>query len=199
MPNVPRVPGVPNLTSYLADAIVLLVADALLPGLTFDAPAWGIFEAGEEAIEINSVLTFDYRQDWAIADYPVENGAFQSYDKVQMPYDVRLRITSGPSIGARQLMVEELKTLGNSLELFDVVTPEMAYVDLNVSHVDYNRKAQSGAGMIIADVWFVEIRQDATAAFSNTSQPSEAGRQNAGNVQPQTPPANVFAPNLSFF
>jgi hypothetical protein len=199
MPNVPRVPGVPNLTGYLLEPLVLLAADLLLPGLGLGAPAWGIFLAGEPAVDVNSVLSMDYRRDWTISDYPVEEGAFQSYDKVQLPYDVRLRVTSGSSIADRQLMIAELDALGDSLELFDVLTPERAYVGVNVSHVGFERKPTAGLGLIVADVWFVEIRPAGRTQFSNTRRPPEAGQQNIGNVQPQPVPSGTFAPNLSFF
>jgi hypothetical protein len=42
-------------------------------------------------------VEFDFDQDWTIADYPQEQGAFQSYDKVQMPFECRVRLAcSGP-------------------------------------------------------------------------------------------------------
>src|SRR5579872_6225668 len=37
-----------------------------------------------------STVEFEYRQDWPISTYPQEQGAFQPYDKVTLPFDVRI-------------------------------------------------------------------------------------------------------------
>src|SRR5215469_5882183 len=33
-----------------------------------------------------SFVDVEYKQDWPISDYPVEQGGFQSYDKVRLPF-----------------------------------------------------------------------------------------------------------------
>lgn len=183
MPNVPRVPGVPNLSSYSTEQFVFLVADLVLSALGLLGPQWGIFLNGEQAIDFDSIKAFDYRQDWSISDYPTEAGSFQSYNKVQHPFDVRVRLASDGTMQGRQALLRELEYLANSLELFDIVTPEKVFADVNCSHYDFRRSADRGIGMIIADLWFTEIRQTAEAQFSNTQSPTTAGKQNIGNVQ----------------
>lgn len=186
MSNVPNVPGVPPLSSFAATTLVLLTVDALLSTLQFEPPAWGVYLDGAPALpEANSVLSFDYRQDWSIADYPVEGGGFQSYDKVQHPFESRVRITSGSSPAARQALLDALDVVANSLELYDIVTPEKVYTSVNVSHCDLHRTATNGVGVLIVDVWFQEIREGATTQFSNAQQPAQSGQQNIGTVQPQ--------------
>lgn len=192
MANVPKVPGVPALPSFSASIPVLLIADAIASILSLFAEVeWGIFLEGNPAMDFNSVQKFEYKQDWPISDYPVQEGAFQSYDKVQLPFDNRLTLTSGSSAAERQQFLADLKIIGNSLKLYDVVTPEAVYASTNVSHIDYRRTATNGVGMIIADLWLVEIRVSATAKFSNTKSPNSAGQQGLGVQQAQTPPASV--------
>lgn len=192
MPNVPNLPGVPPLSSYAGNVFSLILGD-LVSALSFSQPPWGIFLNGEPAIEVNSITGFDYKQDWSISDYPVEDGGFQSYNKVELPYDARVRITSGSSIADRSIMLAELETLAKSLDLYDIVTPEKVYTSVNISHYDFHRTATSGLGMIVADVWFTEIRVSSTTTFMNTQQPGNAGPQSSGNVQPQTPTASQGA------
>lgn len=190
MPAVPNVPGVPALTSYLSSVPTLLIAD-LISTISFQAPRWGIFLNGVPALPmIQSIATFEYKQDWSIADYPVEDGAFQSYDKVQLPFDVRVRVASGSSAAERQALLDAVDVIANSLDLYDVVTPEKIYRSVNISHYDFRRTAQNGVGMIVIDLWFQEIRVTSTAAFSNTQQPANAGQQSNGNVQAQSLPAS---------
>ena len=82
------------MSSYTVDVPILLLADALgLPPSPL-APQWGIYLDGEPVVDADSVVTFDYRQEWTVSDYPLEQGAFQSYDKVQTPFDVAVTITA---------------------------------------------------------------------------------------------------------
>jgi hypothetical protein len=192
MANVPNLPGVPALASYAVNTVVLLASDAISQFFGTAAPVWGVFLDGEPVLpEVQSVLTLGYKRDWMVADYQVQDGAFESYDKVQLPFDVRIRVTSGASGAERQDFLDAVDQVGDSLDLYDIVTPEKIYSSVNVTHVDYDRSAASGVGMISADIWFVEIRVEAAATFSNTQQPGEAAPQGAGNVQPQATQSRV--------
>ena len=46
MADVPNVPGVPSLSSYAANTVVLLVEDVLSALFGFAPPEWGIFLNG---------------------------------------------------------------------------------------------------------------------------------------------------------
>ena len=173
--------------------IALLVADAAAVVLSFLRPQWGIFLDGAPALpEANSFVSQEYKQDWTISDYPVEEGAFQSYDKVQLPFECRVRVTSGGTLAARQALLAALDAIANSLLLYDIVTPERVYTGVNVSHYDFSRKAAQGLGLLTIDVWFVEVRPAPTAQFTQTQQPGEASPQNAGNVQAQEVGEDLF-------
>ena len=187
MPNIPNVPGVPSLSSYSANNVTLLVADLISLLIGSPAPQWGIFLDGAPAFDFNSVVDFTYKQDWTISDYPVEEGGFQSYDKVQLPFDIKVRITSGGSEAERQELLDEVDAAANTLNLYDVVTPEKVYSSCNISHYDYKRTSTNGVGMIIVDLWFIEIRVTATAALSNTQNPTNAAQQSNGTVGTRTP------------
>lgn len=184
MVDIPNLPGVPALPSYSPNTIGLLVADAIAVLNFLTGPQWGIFLDGEQAFAYNSVLDFDFKQDNPTSDYPVEDGSFYSYDKVQLPFDVKVRITSGSAESDRQALLAALRTAASDLNLYDVVTPELTYPSCNITHVDYKRTNVNGIGLIVADIWFVEIRQSATSTFSNTQSPTVAGQQSSGNVAP---------------
>lgn len=192
-----RIPGLPALAVPAAIAAVeFLLDDSFAVSFAAGATQWGVFLDGELALPLNSVLSFEYRQDWTIADYQVEQGAFQSYDKVQLPFDVRVRVTSGSSISDRQALLTAVLQVGNSLDLFDVLTPEQLFESVSCAHVDFVRRPQNGLGMLIMDLWFQEIRETDSTQFSNTQQPADAGGQNIGTVQPQAP-SSSFTPFLA--
>lgn len=190
MPNVPNVPGVPTLPSYAAGIANLLVTDlvTLLGGLF--APQWGLFQNGAPVVIADTVVSFDFRQDYDVADYQQENGAFQSYNKVGFPFDVKLRFAAGGSEEARQDLLDSVAAIIGSTQLFDAVTPEQVYQSVNPVHFDYTRTADRGVGMISIDVWCKQIRVSGTQAFTNTAAPSGAATESGGNVQTQpTTPA----------
>lgn len=138
-----------------------------------------------------STVDFQFKQDWPISNYPQEEGAFQSYDKVTLPFDVKVRLASGGSVANRQAFLQTCLGIANSLALFDIVTPEIVFSSVNCTHIDWDRNAQRGVSLIALDLWFQQIPVQAAATFSNTQQPGVAGRQSIGNVQPQTPNSQV--------
>lgn len=188
MPFVPFAPGVPPLTSYAPlETITLLVSDALtfLSGLF--GPPWGIFLGGVSIIDADSVVTLDYRQDWTVSDYPVEQGAFETYDKVETPFDVRVRFSSGGSEANRFALLQSIADIADSITLLDIVTPEQVYPSVTIYHYDYRRTSQNGVGLIQVDVWCKEVRVTTTTQFSNTQNPQSDNPQGGGNVQTSAP------------
>lgn len=190
-PNVPKVPGVPPLIRgplYTAIAIPLLTRD-LVRADAGGPVLWGIFQNGQPVVFADSAIALDYKQDWDLLTYPIEEGAFQTYNKVQVPFDTRVRLATGGSQADRQDFLDSIAAIAGTLELYDVVTPEVTYQNVNVRHYDYKRTGSQGAGLITVDIWLEQIRQTATAAFTNTRSPAGADAVNNGTVQTQPPTA----------
>lgn len=198
-PDVPFSPGVPVMPRA-PDALVGFGSIALLfedQFGAFDAGTdWGIFDTGGNSIvPHDSVAAFDYRQEYAISDYPVEKGGFQSYDKVAVPFDVRFRFTT---FGAQAVRAEFLNTLAEaaaSLNLYTATTPDALYPSANIVHYDYHREARNGGvGMLVVDVWLREVRETGTTQFAksgttDTAQPQKDGgtKQATDNADHETP------------
>lgn len=192
MPNVPNVPGVPPLSSYIPNSIALLTQDLISFLIGGTAQQWGIFLDGESVIAADNTISFEYKQDFPVSDYRVEQGGFQSYDKVQLPGDIRMRFSCGGSVSDRQDFLASIDAVMNTTDLYDVLTPEEVYLSYNFVHRDINKRtASNGVGLVVVDLWLTEIRESSTATFSNTQQPGDAGKQNTGNVQPQAPSTAV--------
>jgi hypothetical protein len=153
-----------------------------------------------------SMVDFAYKQDWPISNYPQEQGAFQSYDKVTLPFDVRLKLACGGPTSTRQAFLNTVFAIAggtpqgvslalpgsnSSLPLFDIVTPELSYTSCSCTHLDFARSAQNGATLIIADMWFQQISVTSTTNYQSTQTPVVAGQYGAGNQQPQSPTAAV--------
>lgn len=159
-----------------------LVALGLLP------PQWGIFSAkgGRSVVSFDTVMNFDYRRDWNMAKFPLERGAFESYDKVQTPFVVRLMMSTGSSFAARQKFIQSIRAIEDDMKLYDVITPEETLYNCNVEHVDYHR-GDGLAGIVSVSVFLQQINVSTQATLSSSS-PSGSAIQNGGQVQATTIP-----------
>ncbi len=188
--DVPRVPGVPQVQrapGFQDDPPELLNQDTVDTFGSPPAQQWGLFQNGSSVITADSVVAIDYKQEWDISDYPVEQGAFQSYNKVNTPFKSRVRFATGGSQEDRTALLNSIDAIAGNTELYDLVTPEIIKEGVNIEHYDYERAAANGVGLIMVDVFVLEIRNTATAAFSNTKAPSGASPVSNGIVQSQPP------------
>lgn len=181
-----RIPSLPQLLD-MAGVGDLLTGDNV-PSNQVLTPQWGIFLDGEQVLFPDSMVSLEYKKDYRIVDYPMEEGAFQSYNKVTTPYDARIRVTKGGTIEDRQAFLQDVAGIAESLDLYDLITPEVSYSNANVMHVDYRRTATNGVGLLSIDLWLIEIRSTVTPIlFSKTQAPSGADPVQLGQVQPQIP------------
>ena len=154
------------------------------------APQWGIFDGNNTQVVIpDSVIQFEVTGESRIEKYPTEQGGFQSYNKVTVPYEIHLTMTKGGSIADRTAFIQALVAAKTSLNLYSVVTPEYTFLNANVVHNDIDRRADNGANLITATTWLEEVRITATATYTNTAQPSGANQANDGTVQATAPNA----------
>ena len=157
---------------------------------------WGVFgifdQNGNPVITAQSVSGVEYANDYRISDYPQEMGAFESYNKVKVPYQAKVTFMTSGAIADRTNMLTSLEAALASLNLFVVVTPEFQYANANVTHFSYRRTSDHGTAMIIAEVWCEEVRIVSSGQLSNTQSVNGSSPQQGGSVQPQatTPPAN---------
>jgi len=188
--------GVPPLlfpsdaASFLS--FVALTADTFIGYGPGQPPQWGVFQNGIPVVIADTITEFGYQQDWSISDYPVERGGFESYDKVNSPFRVRIRFVSGGDEQNRQTLLDSIAAIGDTTDVYDVVTPTAFYSSLNVEHYDYRRTSRNGLGLLIVDVHFLEIREDQSNGFQNPVSPSGFAAQPTGNVQAQDVPSDVL-------
>ena len=170
------------------DFITLLTGD-LIGEVAPPGSQWGIFSGGGAVVIADTVLSLDYKQEWAISDFPVEEGAFESYDKVQLPFDARVRFVAGGSISNREALLSSIAAIAGTTQVFDVVTPEAVYPSATISHYSYARAANRGLGLLSVDVWLLQI-VESIGAGQNVAQPDGSSPVNGGAVQPIDSTAN---------
>lgn len=180
------IPGVPAVGAgvSLITSIIFLASDTLNLLTGFATSSWGIFQNGQIVLEADSVVSVEYNQDWTIADFQIEEGGFETYDKVDTPFNNRVRMSSGGSQANRQALLDGIKAIAGTLELYEVVTPEQVYSSVNIQAYSLRRSSRDGVGLIQIDIRLLEVRVNATAQFSNTKSPTAASQVNDGTVQP---------------
>ena len=162
----------------------------LVPDSAGSGPQWGVFDQdGNAVITADTFVSLEYKQEWPISDYVIEDGGFASYDKIELPFDVRVTFASGGSLANRQALLDSIDAIAYDLNLYDVITPEKTYHGVSCSHYDYSRKATNGVGLIQVTIWFTEIRVQGTASFTQTATPGAASPAATGAVQTTTPTA----------
>lgn len=190
-PNVPLaiagVPAVLRRAGAVADARETLASASNDVSNTIAAQRWGIFTAdGTPALEPDSVVSFEHSAEYRIADYPVEGGTFESYDKVATPFATRVAVSKGGTAAEREQFLTACQSLLESLDPYNVVTPERTYLNVNVTRIGTTRNSGAGAGLITVELVLQEIRQAAKAAYSTVT-PAEPPPVAATPVQAAPP------------
>jgi hypothetical protein len=203
-PDVPALPGVPALlrsaTAQVGASLNgLLVAAGLGQfSLSIAKPVWGLFDEDGNAIAVaDSVRTLQYRGESRVSDYPQEDGAFESYNKVQLPYAAVVSLACGGDVQRRANFLSAVEQAKQSTDLYSIVTPEIVYLNANVVAYDYRRTQRDGATLLTVDLHVEEVRVNATASFANVQNPASADPASQGQVQGQTPTAaqsTLFGP-----
>lgn len=224
-PNVPQLPGVPQVNRSNAfpastpPQLGGVLALGRLAQAFFQKNVWGIFrdhsdeepERDPETGEILPVLTvsaeppvivpdsfrtFNYKSEFDVTDAPTEQGGFASYNKVNNPYELVVRLTKSSSRRARAEFLETLESISRSLNLYKVVTDVRVYERLNIVRYEIRRDEARGAHWLNeVDVYFREIRlvrseySNTATNTANAKSPGAAPTANVGSVQPVVPSA----------
>lgn len=223
-PNVPKLPGVPQLArsnlfpTTIPPILGLPLALGALWQSIFAVPQWAIYKAipppqpdpqeledarnGIDTVHVvakrqpvvkpDSFGEFSYRNEWSVSDFPVQEGAFASYDKVNNPFEIMVRLYKGGSKEVRKKFLDSIEAIVSTLDFYDILTPERTFLNVNVTRYEISRRGPKGAYFLDEiDLYFREIRV-VKATYSTTStvtqnaqNPSAQPVDNAGTVQAQ--------------
>lgn len=150
-------------------------------------PRWGLYDQGGSPILVaSSVYGVEYARDYRVSDYPQEQGAFASYNKVNTPFQAKITYLVGGSMEERAGFLAQAEAVVASLNLIAVVTPEIVYPSANPTHISYRRTARQGVTLLLVEIWCEEIRVISGVGLSNTRSLNGATPQQNGNVQAGT-------------
>lgn len=201
-PTVPALPGVPQLVrqSLLSAQAALLPIQAVLDtGLLIKELAllaasrpqtWGVFDSnGNKVIDPDSIFAFSDRAEWRLLDYPVEDGAFGTFNKVIVPFENSVRMNKGGSLSDREEFLTSIDNIAGDTNIYQIRTPEKSYLSVNIMRRELIRRSSEGAYFLEVDLTFRQIQQR-TPQYSSTStntanaqNPAAVPPVNQGNVQ----------------
>ena len=223
-PDIPAYPGVPQLVRGLnippSLQISLGVVQGLLAAAVQNPTQWGIFDSqgnqlgilanGNSLFQSLTVLVVgggppvlsnnatEFSKETKISDFPVEEGSFANYNKVEMPANPTVTLALTGSEPDRTAFLNLINAACTSTELYSVVTPEVTYYNYSVERYNYVRRAERGATLLLVEISLKEIRE-VSAAFSNVQTPIDVPQNpaatpqvNAGAVQPQIPATSIL-------
>jgi hypothetical protein len=188
-PDVPTFPGVPIIPRSLSIPSLGTIVNAGLLGIKdniFGPVIWGVYDkTGVLALEPDSFLGIDFKNNSLLSNYPTESGAFATYNKVSTPYDFSVKIALGRDQASRTAMILKLDSMLQSIDLFTVITPEITIKNASLVNYSYNRENKSGVSMITFTLQFMEVRVTATSVFSPvTKVPDSSTKLSNGQVTP---------------
>ena len=153
---------------------------------------WGVFMVGTRnpVFDVDSCHSFDFEKETKVSNFPVENGAFATYNKVIEPITVKIRLAVS-GLDRLQAFLTSLSAETNSTNLYNVRTPEVGYTNtFTISKFRYNRTKDKGAYVIFADLTLTEVRQVAPAyttvkqPAAKSKSPKSASAEPKGKVSP---------------
>ena len=201
-PDVPDSLGVPNvMRSPTASLNETNILSAIYSGNplsiieTILGSNWGIYTAdgSTPVISPDGFVGFQCKGSSKISSYPVEQGGFSSYNKVQMPYDIHMKMVCSGNIASsdmtRMRFLTQLDAMKASTDLYELVTPDYVYSSMNMLDYDYARTSENGVSMLMVEAYFQEVRVNAGAVYTNTASDSSTPTASSGNLVPNVPTA----------
>lgn len=196
-PNVPMALGVPQVPRNPAQAFSDLTALATQQQGTLwqsaQSPAvWGLFDQdGNAVLEADSITAFDNNNNWDIPTFPIQGGKLATFNKVLLPFDVTMKFRVTGTVSERNGFLIELDAIADDLNLYNVVTPEWNYLNVNVIGYGNPRPSAEMANAIEVPVYLRQIipgsaQYSTTQSNTTNAQPASAAPiTNQGQVSPQ--------------
>ncbi len=207
-PEVANLPGVPQLArSLLIEALApptlgFAANPSVLWQATQAAPVWGVFDDSNNlVVNADSVHDFDWRKENRIANFPIQQGQFATYNRVGLPSETSVILTKGGTLAERTAFLQEIDAIvaQQNINLYTIRTPEKSYVNVSVTRAELSRRGAGNAYYFDVEVYFVEIVSIA-AQYSSTNNatptnnaitPSALPTTNQGLNNPTVPTSAV--------
>jgi hypothetical protein len=227
-PAIPAYPGVPPLPrAAIASPIISIglgsLASILINSLQAQSQ-WGIYDqngnllgidnSGSLSIEsiisnqitgggdsVQSTVSVEYNKENKISTFPVEQGGFATYNKVQLPANPVVTLALSGDESDRTQFLAAIESACNSTDLYNVVTPEVTYTNYSLERYNYRRSASRGMTLLIVEISLEEVRT-VSATFTQATliqtpqAPDAAAQVQNGLTATQAPDQSVLSAGM---
>nr|DAF69045.1 MAG TPA: hypothetical protein [Caudoviricetes sp.] len=178
--------GMPNIPNFIAPEVLTNVGlslggAALINGVF--GKVWGIVnEFGIPIVLADTVLGMNYDAGSSISKYPVEQGSFASFNKVNAPSMATVQMAKGSGgVLERGIFLAQLEGLLKSTLSFHIITPEYVYLNYQIVGINHARTAQDGATMITVNLDLEEVLEaKVDYSIEEVKNPSDANTVDGG-------------------
>ena len=151
---------------------------------------WTLLDAsGESAVTFTSFLDIDLKNTGIALSYPVEEGGFASYNKVENPLGITVTLGIQGADSDFEAVLAKLNEYKTGAVTLAVATPAALYEKMTLETYSYKRARDAGAGMLVVVLTLKEVREVVTqttttgSAITKPKNPTSAGKRNTGKTQ----------------
>ena len=146
-----------------------------------------------QVFDYDTFVDFSVQSRMKVSEFPVEQGAFATYNKVQEPFKVKITLAVSDTPERRHAFLMALEEARLSTQRMDILLPEGTYLNATLEGYSSTRKQVGGWGMVVATLNFVQVRE-VRAAYTNVK---VAGGNSSKNGGQQTSLVNPYDNDLS--
>lgn len=144
---------------------------------------WTIYdsETQKQICYFDSFERFAYLQKNSIVQYPIEQGSFASYNKLNNPANIGVVLTKsgfnlnlGEGVFSKEKFIDDLNSYSNGVKKVDIVTPSKTFLSYSIESMSFSNAIEEGSDILIVTLEIKEIRelvasQDTIAPFPKTT------------------------------
>jgi hypothetical protein len=158
---------------------------------------WTIMsEDGGSAIAFTSFIGMRVNSDGSASSYPVEEGAFASYNKMQAPIEITVNLGKSGEAYDIESTIQVIEKYKQEATKLSVVTPTMFYESMTLESYSYSHRRDNGARILLVELRLKEVKEVTTqttdvdaggssSGKSNNRNPTSNGTTNTGRQQAQ--------------
>jgi hypothetical protein len=144
-------------------------------------------EGGGMLVAFTSFLDIDLKSEGQALSYPIEEGGFANYNKVESPLDIRVTLSTQGTDSDFEYILSTLDEYRRDAVKLSVSTPTRLYESMTLEAYSYKRARDAGAGMLTVELSLVEVRevetQVTTSVGTSPKNPTSSSKVNTGRTQ----------------
>lgn len=163
------------------------------------AQQWGVYDLVGNPVfstvgfsnsqgNIDSFVSLNYDNNAKVSTFPVEQGSFASYNKTGTPYSPKIGVIVSGQTRITALM-ELLEVELNTINLYQIITPERTYQSVTLDKYSYARTQKAGKNLLHVTMTFMQVievipnQYAKTAVVSHPKKPTATDKHGDGKVQ----------------